>query len=181
MGYVRTAGMSTAARRRRRRTALVLTGLLVLLIAVFAYAGAYYKGWLGSEEETGGGTDGEQVTATATAEALEPGDVQVNVYNATDRAGLATRTAEALEARGYDVQAADNDPEQSTVEGAANIRFGPEGADAAEVLHELVPDAELLEDERESEEIDLVLGPDFEEFPDLEGEESDPTSTEEDG
>ncbi|GAA1147313.1 LytR C-terminal domain-containing protein [Ornithinicoccus hortensis] len=176
MGYVRTAGMSTAARRRRRRTALVLTGLLVLLIAVFAYAGAYYKGWLGSDEESAGG-DGEQVTATATAEPLQPEDVQVNVYNATDRAGLATRTAAALDARGYDVQTSDNDPEKSTVEGAAHIRFGPEGAEAAAVLHDLVPDAELLEDERESAEIDLVLGPDFEEFPEIEDEESEPTST----
>lgn len=180
MGYVRTAGMSTAGRRRRRRTALVLTGLLILLIAVFAYAAAYFQGWLPTDDGATG--DREQVTATATATALKPEEVKVNVYNATDRSGLAGRTGEALEARGYDVQDIADDPEQSTVEGAAHIRFGPAGADAADAMHELVPAAELLQDDRESAEIDLVLGPDFEELPEA-GEDgaADPTATGEDG
>jgi hypothetical protein len=171
--------MSTAARRRRRRTALVLTGLLVLLLVVFGYAVAYYRGWL--PDSGTGSADGDRATATATEAPLAPADIQVNVYNATERPGLANRTAEALEGREYDIQAVDNDPEQSTVEGAAHIRFGPAGREAAEVLHQVVPAAELREDARESEEIDLVLGPDFEELPPAEESDGDATATGEDG
>ena len=103
MAYVRTGGMSTAARRRRRRTALVLTGLTLMLAVVLVYAVAYYQGWLGGEDSA---ADADQVTATAPP--LRPGDVRVNVYNANGEPGLAGRTSEELESRGFVVDAVDN-------------------------------------------------------------------------
>lgn len=171
MGYARTAGMSTAARRRRRRTALVLTALVLLLAVVFGYAAAYYQGWLPGEDAA---TDTEQVTSTAepTEVALGPGDVSVNVYNASGVPGLAARTAEALEARGFVVDSIDNDPEGASIDHAADIRHGPTGAEAAALLQEQVPGAQLVPDEREGAEVDLVLGDAFEDLPQAEEEET---------
>lgn len=159
MAYVRTGGMSTAARRRRRRTALVLTGLTLMLVIVLVYAVAYYQGWLGSEDSA---ADADQVTATAPP--LQPGDVRVNVYNANGEPGLAGRTSEELESRGFVVDAVDNDPENASIAHSADIRHGPDGLRAAELMQQSVPGSELVADERESAEIDLVLGDGFEQL-----------------
>lgn len=156
MGYVRTAGMSTAARRRRRRTALVLTGLVLLLLVVFLYAVAYYRGWIpGADEDTG-----DAAATTTTAAPLQPADVIVNVYNASQRSGLAGRTAEALQELGYTVDAVGNDREGREPDAAA-IYFGPEGQAGARLLKTVIPQAQLVPDTRTSAEIDLVLGINF--------------------
>ncbi|MGB3185550.1 MAG: LytR C-terminal domain-containing protein [Ornithinimicrobium sp.] len=160
MGYVRTGGMSTAARRRRRTTALVLTSLVVLLLIVFAYAIAIYQGW--GPGGDGGSTDQDQVTATAPA--LQPADVAVNVYNAKGEPGLAGRIGAALEERGFRVSSIDNDPENATIEGSADIRHGAEGVEEATLMQQSVPGSTLVPDAREGDEIDLVLGDGFEEL-----------------
>lgn len=171
MGYVRTGGMSTAARRRRRRTALVLSALVLLLLAVFAYAGAYYQGWITGPEDTADTTS----SPTATVDALQPADVTVNVYNASGVPGLAGRTAEAVTARGFTVDAVDNDPENATIEHSADIRFGPTGEAGALLLQEQVPGAELVPDDRESAEVDLVLGDAFEDLSEVPADDSEAT------
>lgn len=161
MGYVRTAGMSTVDRRRRRRTALVLTGLLVVLALVFAYAVAYYQGWVDTDE-------GSVEEAVATSEAppnFEPSDVTVNVYNSSGETGLAGRTSEAFNNRGFSVNNIANDPQDADVE-FVELRFGPEAADKASWLQaELLPEAQLVEDDRDGQIIDVALGTDFSELP----------------
>ncbi len=162
MGYVRTAGLSTAARRRRRRTALVLAALVLLLVLVFGYAAAYYQGWLPEEAST----ETDQATSTATAApTLQPADLRVNVYNAGGPPGVAGRIAEELESLGFDVEDVENDPERERVENAIDIRHGPEGLEAAQLLQqEVFRYAELVPDERESPEVDVVLGDAYEEL-----------------
>lgn len=162
MGYVRTAGMSTAARRRRRRAALVLTALVTLLAAIGLYALAYFQGWLPNDDD--GTSDGEQVTATATAPALQPEDVTVNVYNASGAVGIAGRTSEALASHGYQVDAVDNAPQGTETPQVAEIHYGPEGEEAAKLLGTLIPDAVLVADTREDAEVDLFIGTDFAEI-----------------
>ncbi|WP_162802287.1 LytR C-terminal domain-containing protein [Ornithinimicrobium murale] len=159
MGYVRTAGMSTAARRRRRRAALVLTALVTLLAAIGLYALAYFQGWLPGGD--GGSSDQDQVTATATAPALQPEDVTVNVYNASGAVGIAGRTSEALASHGYSIDAVDNAPQGTETPQVAEIHHGPEGEEAAQLLGTLIPDAVLVADTREIAEIDLYIGTDF--------------------
>ena len=61
MGYVRTAGLSTAARRTRRRTALVITGLLAVLALILLLSVAGMQGWFGLGE--GGSDDSAASTA----------------------------------------------------------------------------------------------------------------------
>jgi len=165
--------MSTAARRKRRRTALVLTALTLMLVLVFVYAVAYYQGWLGGSDTA---ADTDQVTATAPP--LQPSDVRVNVYNAKGEPGLAGRTSEELGSRGFVIDAVDNDPQDASIEHSADIRHGPDGLEAAELMQQSVPGSELVADERESAEIDLVLGDGFEQLAPAETEQtSEPEAT----
>ncbi len=160
MAYVRTGGMSTASRRRRRTTALVLTSLTVVLLLVLIYAVAYFQGWVGGND--GEGTmDSSQVSATASPAGVEPGDIQVNVYNANGEPGLARTVANELEARDFVIDLVSNDPERAQIDGPADIRFGPDGTDAAEFVQAQVPGSELVPLERGGDAVDLVLGDDF--------------------
>lgn len=181
MGYVRTAGMSTAARRARRRAALVILSLLLGLLLAFGVAVATMQGWI---TFSGDGDDGDAVTATTEAPevVLAPGDIVVNVLNSTDTAGLAGRTADALRTRGYAVDQVGNDGTDVTSAGV--IRHGPEGLAAAEALQEALPEGITLEaDERTDESVDLVLGDAWEELPTAEDavEDSESGADGEDG
>lgn len=158
MGYVRTAGMSTAARRARRRAGLVITGLLAALLLALILALAFMQGWFGLGQ--GGADDAAQTTAVEVpAPSVLPEEVSVNVFNATSVGGLAGRTAEALSARGFDVQGVDN---ADAIEGAGIVRYGPAAQEQAELLAESVGQDVVLDlVEREGETVDLILGPDW--------------------
>jgi len=154
---------------------LVLAGLTIVLLIVLAYAVAYFQGWVGSDEADGS-TDTSQVSATATAPALEPTDVTVNVYNAKGEPGLAGRIAGELRDLDFAVADVDNDPERAQIDHTADIRFGPNGEAAAKFLQQRVPGSELVPLEREGEAIDLVLGDDFEDLAEPVGDEATATS-----
>lgn len=154
MGYVRTAGMSTAARRSRRRAALVISAVLVALLIALGLSMAYVQGWLGAD---GGDTDEAAVTTAAPDPALDPSEVVVNIFNATARAGLAGQASEDLSARSFTVDGVGN--ASSVIEGSGQIVHGPAGLEGAELLAESIgQDIELVPDEREDSTLDLVLG-----------------------
>lgn len=165
MGYVRTAGMSTAARRARRRAALVIVAVLVGLLLVFGVAMAYVQGWVTLPGDDGAADD-TAVTSTAPVASVSPSEVSVNVYNAGGIAGAAGRAGEALRARGFAVATVSNDPEGADVPGVGVIRHGPTGVEEATLLLESLPEGvELLEDTRSSASLDLVLGEQWEDLP----------------
>lgn len=173
MGYVRTAGMSTAARRARRRAAMVITGLLLGLLVVFGLSMAFVQGWI----STPGGGD---VTPTATVSAPPPtmtaAEVSVNVYNAGGIPGAAGRAGEALRARGFSVATVANDPESADLPGVGVIRHGPDGVEEATLLKAQLPeDVELVDDGRQAATVDLVLGASWEDLPAVDS----PATTEE--
>ena len=164
MGYVRTAGMSTAARRARRRAALVIVAVLLGLLLVFGIAMAYVQGWISLPDGDGG--DEASVTTSAPAATIAPEEVTVNVYNAGGIAGAAGRAGEELRARGFAVSTVANDPEGADVPGAAVIRHGVTGVEEAALLLEQLPEGvELVEDSRGSATVDLVLGESWEDLP----------------
>ena len=103
------------------------------------------------------------VTTTVTpAEVLpKPARVKVNVYNATATPGLASKTASALEDRGFRVGRVANDPVGKPIPGVAEIRFGAKGAQGAELLLLYVPGAELVELDRKGRTVDLATGTGF--------------------
>lgn len=90
-----------------------------------------------------------------------PAKVTVNVYNATSTSGLASKTATALEDRGFAVGKVANDPADRAITGVGEIRFGPKAADDAQLLLLFVPGAELVELQRKGPRVDLAMGDAF--------------------
>jgi len=85
--------------------------------------------------------------------------VKVNVYNGTQTAGLAGKTADDLKDRGFKVATTTNAPVQYA--GVARINFGYKGVAQAYTLAAQLPDAEMTLDARTNTSVDLTLGSDF--------------------
>jgi hypothetical protein len=103
-------------------------------------------------------------TSSAAAGCSTPADtsgrVQLRVYNATAREGLAKAVATQLAGRGYAILATENDPlaDVRPVEGTAEVRYGPAGARYAQAVRRQVPKATLYRDAREGAVLDVVIG-----------------------
>ncbi|MDP9396838.1 MAG: LytR C-terminal domain-containing protein [Actinomycetota bacterium] len=93
-----------------------------------------------------------------------PERVTVNVYNATDRQGLAAQVADDLEKRGFRIKKVGNAAAKADVPGPAEVRSGPKG-DAAKVALAAHVDAEtLVTDVRKDTTVDLVIGRSFQQL-----------------
>jgi len=128
---------------------------LVCLLALCALAGVT---WLKVIDQVD-----DRVAAACGSRPVDSSKVQVRVYNATAREGLARKVAGQLVGRGYAIVATDNDPLSGIrpVEGAAEVRYGPAGARAAALVRRQVPGATLYKDARQGPIVDLVLGDQF--------------------
>lgn len=91
----------------------------------------------------------------------KPGTVSINVYNATDRTGLAAGTAGVLKGRGFTVGEIANDPLGKTIKASAELRHGPKGKANATLLSFYIPGAKLVADDRTDASVDVVLGEKF--------------------
>ncbi|MFE0762905.1 LytR C-terminal domain-containing protein [Streptomyces smyrnaeus] len=96
----------------------------------------------------------------------EPGEITVNVLNATSRSGLAKDTADELKKRGFKIGKIANAPAEfdQKVE-KAGVLIGAPGAttsDRLQVLGTQLEDTRTRYDERDGKDIDLVLGKGFE-------------------
>ncbi|WP_329565627.1 LytR C-terminal domain-containing protein [Kitasatospora sp. NBC_01266] len=96
----------------------------------------------------------------AVTAAPQPQTVTVNVLNATDKAGLAARTADDLKQRGFTVGKVGNAPSalEGHVSGAAELVAGQSGAGAAALLGAQVSGASTLADARTDGSVDFVIG-----------------------
>ena len=104
-----------------------------------------------------------ETTLIAPAEVLpRPDGVVVNVYNSTNRGGLAGSTAQELSLRGFRINKVENDPLGVSLRGVGEIRYGVNGADNARLLQFFFPDAVLVEDDRGGPRVDISLGRGFE-------------------
>ena len=175
---VPSAGPRPSNRHRRRQSPVV--GIILVIVGMVVLFGAGYGLSRIIQGSTGGGdaassaaTTGEAtsaapepepcVTVTVTPGAGLPSAAQVttNVYNATDRTGLAASTAEQLQVRGFVIDKIDNDPLSKTITAVAEIRHGPSGESAAQLMAFYLPGAELVDDGRTDATIDTVLGAAF--------------------
>ncbi|MFJ4649772.1 envelope integrity protein Cei [Nocardia sp. NPDC088792] len=102
---------------------------------------------------------------------------KVRVYNANGQRGQAAHVASELGDLGFasapDVQAA-NDPVyvNGDLECMGQIRFGVNGRPAAASVQLVMPCAELIEDQRQDDTVDLVLGSLFRDLnPDTDAQE----------
>lgn len=158
MSYIVESGASSSRRSRRRR-ALVTLGLVALMLFfAFWYAYSYYQS---SSEPTAAPAPSCTTAAPAPGAAPKPGDITVNIYNATERTGLAAKTASEVRARGFDIATIANDPLQRKVTGSAEVRYGASGKAKAKVVLSLVKGAKPRSDGRPDGSVDLVIGETF--------------------
>jgi hypothetical protein len=154
VSYVVESGASTDARRGRRRRALITLGVVALMLFfAFWYAYSYYR-------DSGKPTAAPTTTCTRTTAPI-PATTVVNVYNATDRNGLAAKTATEVRKRGFKVSTVSNDPLGRTIAGTAEVRFGEAGKSASVLVLALVKGAKAHPDSRTDASVDLVLGNGF--------------------
>ncbi|CAA9273326.1 MAG: hypothetical protein AVDCRST_MAG41-3038 [uncultured Corynebacteriales bacterium] len=130
---------------------------LCLLLGLAVLAGMT---WLRVLDRVEAGAAGAVACPTSAA---DPNKVQLRVYNATAREGVARTVSIQLLDRGYAVLAVENDPLSGVrlVEGTAEVRYGPGGVRWAESVRKQVPGATLYRDAREGRVIDVVLGERF--------------------
>lgn len=166
MSYVVESGSSRARRTRRRRALITLGIVALMLFFAFWYAYSYYQD---SNKAKASPTATCSTTATTTAKptgkatptARTPAQVTVNVYNATERSGLAAKTAADIRKRGYKVSTVSNDPLQRNVAIPAEVRYGTSGTASAKLVLTLVKGSKGVKDGRADSSVDLVLGEKF--------------------
>ena len=166
-------------KRRRRTLAVVLGGLLILGVGAYGLvnlvtapeqnaAAAACKA--GSTRPLAA----QQVQAAVPAEApvaagatASPGTsagaakFTLNVYNSTQRHGLAANTAAQLKQRGFVIGQVTNDPLKANLTISAQVRGAKsQSAELREVAAE-VPGAQIQTDSRTDPSVDLVLGAGF--------------------
>lgn len=155
-------------RRHKRERQAVVFGLLLAALAVGALGSvAVFTGGIESPFSRPFTTRAPVVTDAPDPPPCPPegtlpvayGTIQVTVLNATSRAGLAGRTAEALTARGFVVLGTGNSP--SAVPGVARISFGAAGVGAAYTLAAHFEGARLVLDARADGTLDLAVGNEF--------------------
>jgi hypothetical protein len=151
------------ARPRWLEVLLISVAVLVVLGVGLGIASLIRGGSSSPEAEESSPSPTPCVTTLVTpAEALpKPDRVKVNVYNATDTSGLASKTATEVEERGFQVGKVDNDPVGRPITGVAEIRFGPKGASQADLVLIYVPGAVLVELDRKGRAVDLAVGDGF--------------------
>lgn len=139
---------------RRRRQTITFLGLFgfVLLLGLIAY-GNWAQWW------TIGGR-GEPVAVACPVQVVSAPNLTVlNVYNGTDRSGLAAAVAKEMQKRGFHVQAIQTVPEPTPVTGVATISYGPSGQVAAHTVALQFPGpVKLVKDKREGSTVDVLIG-----------------------
>ncbi|MGF1428827.1 LytR C-terminal domain-containing protein, partial [Kitasatospora sp. LaBMicrA B282] len=107
----------------------------------------------------GAGAPAASPLPAATA-APQPQQVTVNVLNATDKTGLAAKTADDLKQRGFTIGKVGNAPTalENKVTGPAELVGGKGGAGAAALLGAQVSGAATMDDGRTDGSVDFVIG-----------------------
>lgn len=154
MTYIVDSGASSSRRTRRRRALITLGLVSLMLFFAFWYAYSYYRH---------SDTHPAAATPSCTTKPATPtaADVTVNVYNATDRAGLAAKTAGEMRKRGFKVATVANDPLKRKIPGPAEVRYGASAGPDSKLVLALVKGAKAVRDGRPDASVDLVLGEKF--------------------
>lgn len=148
-------------RYRRIRTAITLAILIGLVVLAAWYA------WRAVTEPAATGDDTEPITRTPVCavavptDAPPPEEISVNVYNGTDRNGLASQVAREMREQGYVILDVANDPLNRSVTGVAEIRAANAEDLAVLLIMSQFPGATFVPDERSDAVIDVVLGQQF--------------------
>lgn len=168
--------------RSKRKRRLIVTGVVVL---VLIGVGAYGVGSLiGSPSQSStasscpakanaaGDVANSNVAGAANAQSVAltgalvgqlptAPQIKLNVYNSTNRHGLAATAATALKQRGFSIGKVTNDPLKANLTTAAEVRGASANAAAMRVVAAEVAGSQLHPDSRTDDSVDLVLGAGF--------------------
>lgn len=167
MSMLSGQGLGPTGDRPRRRHPLATTIIVVLMMAVLFGATFGIVRLLrgsGSDQASPGATSPAPCVTTTVVPGValpKPGQVSSNVYNSTNRAGLAKRTAADLGSRGFKIGRVANDPLGRSIAGVAEIRYGTAGLANAQLMRYYILGAVLVQDARTDATIDVVLGQKF--------------------
>lgn len=161
MSMLTPRGVGAGRLVRRRGTARRVVVVLVALVVISAVAAAAWR-----HERDGGAVAATTPTPSCPTPSVPPSPpaaqtVRVNVYNATDKRGLASRVATEMRKRGFLVGKVDNDPAKRRVTGVAEIRSSTLGAAAALTVAAQVDAFVAVPDQRKDATVDLVVGAAF--------------------
>jgi LytR cell envelope-related transcriptional attenuator len=159
MDHSQRTVVSSYRRRKRRRATITLSLVGLVMVGTFAYAAAYFQGWVTAAPPSSLASPPCQTAdATDAAVALTPGAVTVNVYNATNRDGLARSVAKSLRTQGFNIGEIANDPLGKRIVGVGEVRHGQLGTADANLVAKRLPGAKVVLDKRTDDSVDLVLG-----------------------
>ena len=159
-------------KRRRRTLALMLGGLLILGVGAYGLVNLVTAPAQNADAACKAGSTrplaAQQIQAAAPANAATAGSTAsgapkftLNVYNSTQRHGLAANTAAQLKQRGFVIGQVTNDPLKANLTISAQVRGAKsQSAELHEVAAE-VPGAQIQTDSRTDPSVDLVLGAGF--------------------
>ena len=155
--------------RTKRRRRLIAAGVFgVLVLAAGAYGVITLVGSdprpasaVGCPARTGSNATSAALArgAAGGAAQLTVSQIKLNVYNSTNRKGLAAATAAELKKRGFTIDKVTNDPLKANLTVAAEVRGA--AAPAMRMVAAEVTGAQLRADTRTDGSIDLVLGTGF--------------------
>ncbi|MDQ0822899.1 hypothetical protein QFZ79_000639 [Arthrobacter sp. V4I6] len=152
--------------RRRILHAVVLVVLVGLISAGIIVALAIMNGQitLPTTERSGAAAS---LCPEATYDYVPPEKINLNVFNSTNRPGLARSVADELAARKFVVGAVSNTT--SGYRGVALVVSGAAGQAAAFTVQRNLPGSDYLQDGRTDASVDIILTGDFRELaqPDL--------------
>jgi hypothetical protein len=155
--------LDTEARRRPADRRHLRTAITMLVLAAFVA----FSGWYAWNTITEPQPSSADATTAPTCipgvptDAPVPADIRLNVYNATDRNGLASSTAREMRERGFAILDVANDPLGKSVTGTAEVRAGADSEAAAGVVVAQVSGAVFVADNRTDGTVDLVVGEAF--------------------
>ena len=154
-------GVPDEVRARQHRS--IITISLVVLALFFAawYAYSYIRA-----DDARSAREAATATPTTTACEMTPEQVEVNVYNATSRPGLAAQVATDLRKRGFVVETVANDPKRAELTGRGELRYGETSLEAARLVEQHVGSFAKKVDERQRTSVDVVLGPTYDQLVD---------------
>lgn len=135
---------------------LTMACVVVLSFAAVVYTASYIHRWVGTTATTA--VASTSCNAATSSQALTQSGITLNVYNSTDREGLAKSAAGALERQGFKIARIDNDPLGKTIMGVGEIRHGPSGLEGANLATLRLSGATLVQDSRMDTSVDLVVG-----------------------
>jgi hypothetical protein len=145
---------------RPRSRRLPIAPLVFLLVLAIAALGVWWKVF-GDDAERKERAEAACEDAEEAPPALDPATISLRVLNATETAGLAQQVAAQLQSFGFRVDEILNDDTGREVTGAGELRYGRRGTEVARYVAVYVPGAGDWIDTRATEQVDVVLGPEF--------------------